>query len=267
VTRIGASFRHVVALIGVVLAFAAPLDAQNPEHVEAYAAADIAAGSRLYTALCASCHGPTGIGVGGIDLRRGLLPRASTDAALMSVITTGFPASGMPPFKLNPNEIKALIAYIRTGFDSNASDGTVPQGDPARGRVVFEGTGNCLSCHRVHDKGAYTAPDLTEIGRTHTPVAIQRSLLDPTGSMRPINRPVRAVARDGTVITGHRLNEDSYTVQLVDDRGRLVSLVKADLREWTVSATSPMPSYKERLTQQALGDLVAYLVSLKGTQP
>jgi len=200
-------------------------------------------------------------------LRRGMLPRASTDAALASVMSTGFPASGMPPFKLNPNEIKGLVAYIRTGFDSNASDGGVAQGDPARGRTVFEGTGNCLSCHRVRDNGAYTGPDLTEIGRTHTPVAIQRSLVDPTGSMRPINRPVRAVTRDGGVVTGRRLNEDSYTVQLVNDAGRLVSLVKADLREWTVSTTSPMPSYKERLTPQALGDLIAYLASLKGTQP
>jgi hypothetical protein len=51
------------------------------------------------------------------------------------------------------------------------------------------------------------------------------------------------------------------------DRGRLVSLVKTDLREWSVSTTSPMPSYKDSLTPGALADLVGYLVSLKGSQP
>ena len=56
--------------------------------------------------------------------------------------------------------------------------------------------------------------------------------------MQPINRPVRAVLRDGTVVTGRRLNEDLVTVQLITDEGRLVSLVKPELREWTVSTTS-----------------------------
>src|SRR5437762_1821034 len=136
--------------------------------------------------------------------------------------------------------------------------------DAARGRMFFEGPGKCLTCHRVNDKGGYSGPDLTDIGRTRTPDAIQRSLLDPTGSMRPINRPVRAVTGDGTIITGRRLNEDTYTVQLMTDRGRLVSLVKAELREWSVSTTSPMPSYKNSLTPQALADLVSYLATLRG---
>jgi hypothetical protein len=80
--------------------------------------------------------------------------------------------------------------------------------------------------------------------------------------MRPMNRPVRAVTRDGAVITGRRLNEDTYTVQVVTPEGRLVSLVKGDLREWSVSLASPMPSYKDTLSADDLADLLAYLVSL-----
>ena len=52
--------------------------------------------------------------------------------------------------------------------------------------------------------------------------------------MRPINRPVEAITNSGSVIRGRRLNEDTYTVQLQDDQGRLVSLVKSDLRKWTI---------------------------------
>ena len=69
--------------------------------------------------------------------------------------------------------------------------------------------------------------------------------------------------RDGTVITGRRLNEDSYTVQLIDERERLLSLVKTDLREYTVLTASPMPPYKDKLTREQVADVVAYLLTLK----
>jgi mono/diheme cytochrome c family protein len=82
--------------------------------------------------------------------------------------------------------------------------------------------------------------------------------------MMPINRPVRAVTKDGKVINGRRLNEDTYTVQLIDEQEKLVSLTKADLREYAIQTTSPMPSYKDRLNENELADVVAYLLSLKG---
>ena len=96
------------------------------------------------------------------------------------------------------------------------------------------------------------------------PSALQRSLLDPTGSMRPINRPVVLVTQDGERVAGRRLNEDTYTVQLIDEHERLLSLDKADLQEYTILTKSPMPSYADRLNPQELADLLAYLVSLKG---
>jgi putative heme-binding domain-containing protein len=145
-------------------------------------------------------------------------------------------------------------------FDGRA----VALGDTDRGRGTFEGKGGCTSCHRVAGKGSRIAPDLGEIGATRAASALQRSLLDPTGSMLPHNRFARAVTRDGKVITGRRLNEDTFTVQLIDEQEHLLSLDKADLREYTVLTTSPMPSYKDKLSSQELADVLAYLVSLKG---
>ena len=142
--------------------------------------------------------------------------------------------------------------------------GSVRSGDADRGRVLFEGKGGCTRCHRVGAQGARVAPDLSDIGAIRSAGSLQRSLIDPNSQMMPINRPVRAVTRDGKVINGRRLNEDTYTVQLIDDQERLVSLAKADLRDYTILKTSLMPSYKDTLGADDLADLVAYLLSLKG---
>ena len=98
----------------------------------------------------------------------------------------------------------------------------------------------------MNGKGPRSAPDLSDVGAVRSAGSLERSLVDPSSQMMPINRPVRVVTKDGKVINGRRLNEDTYTVQLIDDQERLLSLAKADLREFTISTTSPMPSYKGR---------------------
>jgi mono/diheme cytochrome c family protein len=85
--------------------------------------------------------------------------------------------------------------------------------------------------------------------------------------MMPVNRPVRVVTKDGTVINGRRLNEDTYSLQIIDDRERLHSLLKADLREFTIAKTSPMPSAKGTLSDAEIADTLAYLLTLKGQLP
>jgi hypothetical protein len=60
------------------------------------------------------------------------------------------------------------------------------------------------------------------------------------------------------------MNEDTLTVQIIDSRERLISLTKADLKEYSVEKDPRMPSYKDKLTNPERADLVSYLVSLKG---
>jgi cytochrome c oxidase cbb3-type subunit III len=168
----------------------------------------------------------------------------------------------MPPFNFDASELAGIVAYIRNMRTFDARN--VKLGDAARGDALFKGTGNCGSCHRVNGKGPRVAPDLSDIGALRTADALERSLVDPTAAMLPVNRSVRAVLRNGKVITGRRLNEDTYSVQLIDEQEHLVSLDKADLREYTVLTTSTMPSYKDKLTAQERADVVAYLLTLKG---
>ena len=145
-----------------------------------------------------------------------------------------------------------------------ASGGTPAAGDAARGRTVFEGKGQCLSCHAVGGVGSRLAPSLTEIGSFRRVVEIRTSLVEPDAEIRPENRSVRAVTRDGATINGRLLNQDTFTLQLLDAQERLLLLEKSNLREFSVLKTSPMPSYRDKLSAQELADLVGYLASLRG---
>ena len=231
-------------------------------HPEDYSRADIEYGARLYSENCDRCHGPSGTGVSGVDFKSGKFRNAATDRQLMAVITRGFPEAGMPPFKLDDADLTGLVAYLR---NMNALDrGSLQPGNAARGQAIFQGKGACLNCHRVNGKGSRKAPDLSDIGSVRSAGSIERSLVEPNVQMMPINRPVHIVTREGKAIDGRRVNEDTYTVQIADAEGRLLSLQKSDLREFTVSTKSNMPSYKGELTPAELSDLVSYLLTLKG---
>ena len=246
----------------LVFAFAArPSMQQQAEHAGEYAQADIQYGAAVYTAQCTQCHGPTGDQVSGVDLRSGRFRNAASDDDLRRIVTQGIPGTSMPGRRLDNPEVTGIIAFIRNMRDFNSSSVTL--GDRERGRARFE-EAKCATCHQVNGVGSHLGPDLSEIGRSRPAGVLQQSLIDPASRMMPINRPVRIVTKDGKTITGRRLNEDTFTVQLIDDQERLLSLSKADFREYTILKTSSMPSYKDKLNAQEMADLLAYLVSLKG---
>lgn len=231
-------------------------------HEGQYAQDDIIKGQGIYRGQCSTCHGTTGDAVGNVDLRRGRFRNARSDEDLNRLISTGIPGTAMPAFKFEPAETAAIVAFIRSGFEVDGL--AVKIGDVSRGQAIFGGKGACATCHRVNGVGPRTAPDLSDIGASRTAGSIYGALLEPGANLMPINRPVRAVTRDGTVIVGRRLNEDTYTVQLFDDKDRLVSLTKSDLRGYEILTTPRMPSYESRLTPGEIADVMAYLLSLKG---
>jgi putative heme-binding domain-containing protein len=243
----------------ILTASAATARAQSP-----YAPADIEYGSRVYAAQCSVCHGATGDTVNGVDLRSGRIRRAESDRELMALIMTGIPGTAMPAFKFSTAELTGVVAYVRNMRNFNAARVTL--GDAQRGQALFTGKGQCATCHRVNGQGPRLAPDLSDVGANRTADTLQRTLLDPNRVPQFANRTVRAVTRDGKVITGRRLNEDTYSVQLIDQQERLVSLAKDELREYTVAKTASMPAYKDKLNSGELADVVAYLLSLKGLQ-
>jgi putative heme-binding domain-containing protein len=169
----------------------------------------------------------------------------------------------MPGFPLGGVESMQLLAYVRAL--GRAAMPPPADGDATRGRTLFAGIGDCARCHRAGGMGFRTGPDLSDAGARMPPSDLLAVLLRPDERVLPAQWYVRAVTRDGRTITGRRLNEDTYSVQLMDGQEALVSLVKEELREYELIKKSPMPSYEGKLTREQLGDLVAYLASLKGT--
>lgn len=225
-----------------------------------YTSEAIQAGLRIYNRECALCHGPQGDLVSGIDLRRGQFRTASSDDDLRSVISEGRAQGQMPAFNLREEELSGVIAFIRAGFDPDGV--AVRIGDPVRGKEIFEGKGQCADCHRVNGVGPRTAPDLSAIGALRTASTLQLNLVDPAAALLPINRPVRIVTRSEEVITGRRLNEDTYTVQVIDSQERLRSLIKEDLVSYEISdQPSKQPT---TLNPDEVADVIGYLLTLDG---
>lgn len=227
-----------------------------------YTSEAIEAGSTVYTQQCALCHGPQGALVDGINLRIGQFRTVQSDTDLRQVISEGAGEGRMPAFSLRADELNGVIAFIRAGFDPEGE--AVIIGDPIRGKALFEGEGQCVDCHRVRGVGPRTAPDLSNIGAIRTPASLQRNLLDPATALLPINRAVRLVTRFEETIVGRRLNEDTYTVQVVDSQERLRSLKKIDLVSYEISdEPSKQPT---TMSSDEVADVIGYLLTLRGLE-
>jgi putative heme-binding domain-containing protein len=171
------------------------------------------------------------------------------------------------------------LIYAQT---TPAPDISLPPGDAARGKTIFESSkGNCQSCHRVNGTGSRYGPDLSAIGAPPrgggggrggaapapppagpTPQQLAQSILDPNAVVSVQNRYVRLTMKDGKTISGKLLNVDTFAYQIFDSSEKLANIAKTDVREMTM--VSPMPSYRDKLTTQELADVISYLMSLKG---
>jgi putative heme-binding domain-containing protein len=256
--------RAVPVCAGVCLwaAFAAPTLAQ--QHVGEYAQADVQRGEQLFETRCTSCHGDAGNQVPGVALLSGSFRRASDDAQLKGVIRGGIPGTGMPQGNYSDAELTALVAYLRTSAASRTTSSGIRLGDAARGAAIFHDKGQCEKCHRVGGTGGFRGPNLSEIGVTRSDRSLLQSMVEPSAEIIPLNQELRVVTRRGQTVVGRRMNEDTHSIQMIqEEQGRLIAIMKSDIREIAPVKVSPMPSYKGKLSDSEIADVLAYLRSLK----
>jgi len=227
--------------------------------------ADLKNGQQLFLGQCARCHGPKGEGGRGAVLAQPRLRHAPDDESLFLVIRDGIKGTEMPAgYAVDTLETWQLAAYVRSL--GRMAPETVP-GDRTRGQELYGSKGHCSQCHIVNGQGGSLGPELTEIGSRRSAAHLRAAVLDPASTLPEGFLQVRLVTREGPSITGVRLNEDTFTIQLLDLNGGLHSFFKEDLKELQRdTGKSPMPSFREVFSAPEVDDLVAYLVSLRGNQ-
>jgi len=253
----------LVALLGVI----AGLGAQGQEE-HGVTPADIERGGQTFLASCAVCHGPDGDAIAGTNLASGTFRHGTTDLELANIIRNGIPGTAMPPNNLSEAQAGLVVAYLRSlPAAISASKTAGLQGDPINGKAVFEGKGGCVGCHMVKGIGGFLGPDLSSVGLTRRSIELERAMTDPDADIRTGNRTVKTVAKDGTTTIGRLLNQDTYSLQMIDAKGNLIAVMKDNVRSWDVMTASAMPRFTDKLTTQEMADVVSYLGTMKVPPP
>jgi cytochrome c oxidase cbb3-type subunit 3 len=268
------NFAYLLLLI--TLSFASPISQQdksasapapNPQAIES--------GKSNFRVNCSYCHGiDANGGFRAPSLISGHFSHGDSDDAMLNNILHGIPGTAMPANDIDEPTAREIIAYLRSLRKTSQPSAA---GNPEAGRKLFFGAGYCSQCHMVQGQGGRFGPDLSRVGAMRPREYLVESIRDPDaelserfvaidfGTNPPTYELVTITTGQGTIISGVVLNEDSFSVQLMDDREKIHSWLKSELKSVVHEKRSPMPKYaKQQISDEQLDDLVAFLTSLRG---
>ena len=231
-----------------------------------------------FRANCAFCHGLGARGGGrGPDLTRTQKKHGNTDADLFRTINEGVPGTAMPQngatqqgVGMTEEEIWQVISYIRSVQVKTPAQSA---GNAAHGKELFAGSAACGTCHMIQGKGGRIGPDLTGTGSARSMEYIVDSVRNPSRRLaQGISEAMKEFSQEYETVTvldergqkfeGVVLNEDNFTLQMLDTREQLHLFEKDKLRSVAKSRESLMPKYDEKmLPDKDLQDIIAYLLS------
>lgn len=236
-------------------------------------------GASQFRANCAFCHGLGARGGGrGPDLTRAQKRHGTSDADLFRTINDGVPGTAMPPngatqqgVGMTEAEIWQVITYIRSVEVKSPAQ---PPGDATHGKQLFFGAASCSTCHMVEGKGGRLGPDLTTTGSARSMDYLIESVRNPSRrlaqgiseAMKEFSQEyetVKVETADGQKFIGVVLNEDHFTLQMLDLREQLHLFEKDKLRSFEKSRESLMPAYDQKLlSDKDLQDIIAFMLSM-----
>jgi putative heme-binding domain-containing protein len=236
-------------------------------------------GESQFRANCAFCHGLGARGGGrGPDLTRTQKRHGNLDADLFRTINEGVPGTAMPPngatqqgVGMTEEEIWQVISYIRSVQAKAPAQAT---GNAAHGKELFHSSAACSTCHMIQGKGGRFGPDLSTTGSARSTDYLVESVRSPSRrlaqgiseAMKEFAQEyetVTVVTADGAKFMGVVLNEDNFTLQMMDTREQLHLFEKDKLRTLEKSRESLMPAYDQKmLSERDLQDVIAYLLAV-----
>lgn len=269
------------ALLFVLLSCVGPSQISGQEKNPYAGDAKIAKlGEYQFRLNCAFCHGLGARGGGrGPDLTR-VKRHGSSDAEIFHNIHDGITGTAMPAATnggigvgMSDEEIWQVVTYIRS-LEVKAP--AQPVGNAAHGKELFNGAAGCSTCHMIEGRGGRLGPDLTSVGASRSTEYLVESLRNPSRrlaqgifeAMKEFPQEylsVSVVTADGTKLSGVVLNEDQFTLQMLDTREQLHLFEKDKLRSLEKRRESAMPVYDQKtLSEKDLQDLIAYLQTVGG---
>jgi putative heme-binding domain-containing protein len=228
---------------------------------------------------CAFCHGLGARGGGrGPDLTRAQKRHGSSDAEIFHNIHDGIAGTAMPAATnggigvgMSDEEIWQVVTYLRS---VQVKAPAQPVGNAMHGKELFYGGSACFLCHMIQGKGGRLGPDLTASAASRSTEYLMESLRNPSRrlaqgifeAMKEFPQEYESVSvttADGTKFAGVVLNEDQFTLQMLDTREQLRLFEKGKLRSLEKRRESAMPAYDQKmLSDKDLQDLIAYLQSV-----
>ena len=153
---------------------------------------------------------------------------------------------------MTDEEIWQAITYIRS-VEKKASG---INGNPARGKELFYGTAACGTCHIVNGKGGRLGPELTTAVTSRSAEYLVQSVRTPSkrlaqGLLEVMKdfpqqyETANVTTTDGVKYQGVVLNEDAFTVQILDTREVLHAWEKSSLKSYEKTRESLMPAYDD----------------------
>jgi putative heme-binding domain-containing protein len=233
-------------------------DDKNPFAGDAKAAK---LGEFQFRVNCAFCHGLSAKGGGrGPDLTKAQKKHGNSDADLFRTISQGVAGTAMP-------------AGTTGGIGVGMKVPEKPIGDAAHGKELYFGKARCATCHMVEGKGGRLGPDLTAVGTARSAEYIVDSVRNPSRrlaqgvaeAMKEFPQEYETITvetSDGKRVTGVAMNEDSFTVQMMDADEKIYLFEKDKLKSFEKSRESLMPPYDVKmLSDQELNDIMAFLLN------
>ncbi|MEX2569253.1 MAG: c-type cytochrome [Cyclobacteriaceae bacterium] len=136
--------------------------------------------------------------------------------------------------------------------------------DLEKGKAMYAAA-LCASCHTMGDEGRYVGPDLTQLGSRFTPKDILEATINPSEVISDQYAATVFVLGDESSVVGRLIREDEenyYVSQNPFDPDNLREVPKDQVTNTKESEVSIMlPGLVNRLNEEELKDLMAYLVS------